>query len=352
MNLRSTQYMESFEAHWGVPGGIFQTIVGAQLKGMELPCPPQIRHELHLDEQGRVILCEIEAKDQTKPIIMLAHGMGGCSESGYMKRISTKLWMQGYGVFLVNHRGSGQGMGLSPRLWNGGASDDLAKMIDFVIQRNPDKFLVPIGFSLSGNILLKYLGEGLIIPSKVLGALAVNPPIDLRISSAIISRKWSCAVFNQYYMKLIRNQAMAIKKQFPDALSPLKNLKTIWDFDVSYTAPVGGFKDVNDYYDQCSSRYYLKRIEIPTSILCAEDDPFVPCKIFDQVEMSERVTLHKPKKGGHMGYIARHVTPHGDRRWMDYAILEWIRELCMQEKTPNQKSGVSKFVVQNAGDKS
>ena len=238
-------------------------------------------------------------------------------------------------MFLSNHRGSGPGMGLRSRLWNGGASDDLAKMIDFVIQRNPGKFLVPIGFSLSGNILLKYLGEGQIIPSKILGALAVNPPIDLRISSAIISRKWSCAVFNQYYMKLIRNQAIAITKQFPDALSPLKNLKTIWDFDVSYTAPSGGFKDVDDYYDSCSSMHYLKGIEISTSILCAEDDPFVPCKIFDQVEMSERVTLHKPKKGGHMGYIARHVTPHGDRRWMDYAILEWIRELCMQEKTPN-----------------
>ena len=333
--MRSTQYMESFEAHWGISGGIFQTIAGSQLRGMELPCPPRISHELHLDEQGRAVLYEIEAKDQTKPIILLAHGMGGCSESGYMKRISTKLWMRGYGVFLINHRGSGPGMGLSSRLWNGGASDDLAKMIDFVIQRNPGKFLVPIGFSLSGNILLKYLGEGQIIPSKILGALAVNPPIDLRISSAIISRKWSCAVFNQYYMKLIRNQAIAITKQFPDALSPLKNLKTIWDFDVSYTAPSGGFKDVDDYYDSCSSMHCLKGIEISTSILCAEDDPFVPCKIFDQVEMSERVTLHKPKKGGHMGYIARHVTPHGDRRWMDYAILEWIRELCMQEKTPN-----------------
>ena len=327
--------MESFEAHWGISGGIFQTIAGSQLRGMELPCPPRISHELHLDEQGRAVLYEIEAKDQTKPIILLAHGMGGCSESGYMKRISTKLWMRGYGVSLINHRGRGPGMGVSARRWNGGASDDLAKMIDFVIQRNPGKFLVPIGFSLSGNILLKYLGEGQIIPSKILGALAVNPPIDLRISSAIISRKWSCAVFNQYYMKLIRNQAIAITKQFPDALSPLKNLKTIWDFDVSYTAPSGGFKDVDDYYDSCSSMHCLKGIEISTSILCAEDDPFVPCKIFDQVEMSERVTLHKPKKGGHMGYIARHVTPHGDRRWMDYAILEWIRELCMQEKTPN-----------------
>ncbi|MBT3365883.1 MAG: alpha/beta fold hydrolase [Nitrospina sp.] len=319
--------MEAFEAHWGIPGGIVQTIVGSQLKGGQLPCPPRIMHELQLDEQAKIILYEIEPKDKTKPIILLAHGMGGCSESSYIRRISTKLWMRGYGVILINHQGCGPGMGLSPRLWNGGASDDLAKMIDFVIQQKPEKPLLPIGFSLSANVLLKYLGEGRTIPDNVLGALAVNPPVDLRVSSAIISRKWGCALFNQYYMRLIRNQAVALMKHFPSALSPLKNLKTIWDFDVSYTAPAGGFNDVDDYYDRCSSMHYLKGIGIPASILCAEDDPFIPSEVFGRVEMSNNVTLHKPEQGGHMGYISKYVTPHGDRRWMDYAVLEWIQQL-------------------------
>lgn len=327
MILKSAPFMESFEAHWGVPGGVAQTIIGSQLRSRVLPRPPRIRHELQLDEQGRAILYEIEAKDESRPIVLLAHGMGGCSESGYMTRISTKLWMQGYGVFLINQPGCGPGMGLSPRMWHGGSSDDLAKMIEFVLQRYPEKSLVPIGFSLSGNVLLKYLGEGRKIPEKISGALAVNPPVDLRIASAIISKKWSCALFNKYYMKLIRNQAVALVKQFPSALSPLKNLKTIWDFDVSYTAPAGGFKDVDDYYDRSSSRHYLQGIKTPTAILSAQDDPFIPGNLFDQIAMSEAVTLHKPEQGGHMGYIARHPTPHGDRRWMDYAVLEWIREL-------------------------
>ncbi|MBC8286621.1 MAG: alpha/beta fold hydrolase [Nitrospinae bacterium] len=318
--------MESFEAHWGVPGGIVQTIVGSQLRGKGLPCPPRIRHELHLGEQSRAVLYEIKRRDETMPIILLAHGMGGCSESGYIKRISTKLWMRGYGVFLINHLGCGPGMGLSPRLWNGGSSDDLAKMIDFVIQKYPGAILMPIGFSLSGNVLLKYLGEGRKISENISGALAVNPPVDLRVASAIISNKWSCALFNRYYMRLIRNQAVALAQQFPSAMSPLKNLKTIWDFDVSYTAPAGGFKDVDDYYDRSSSQHYLKGINIPTAILSAEDDPFVPGHLFDQAVMSEKVTLHQPKKGGHMGYISRHATSHGDRRWMDYAVLQWIQE--------------------------
>ena len=324
--MRSMQYMEAFEAHWGVPGGVVQTIVGSQFKGGELPCPPRIMHELHLDKQAKAILYEIEAKDTTKPIVLLAHGMGGCSESGYIKRIATKLWMRGFGVFLINQPGCGPGMGLSSRMWHGGSSDDLARMLEFVIQRNPEKSLLPVGFSLSGNVLLKYLGESRNIPDNVLGAFAVNPPVDLRIASEIISRKWSCAVFNKYYMKLIRNQAVALVDRFPSALSPLKNLKTIWDFDVSYTAPAGGFKDVDDYYDRCSSRHFLQEIKIPTTILSAHDDPFVPGKLFDQIAMSEKVILLKPEQGGHMGYISRHATPHGDRRWMDYAVLEWVAD--------------------------
>jgi hypothetical protein len=326
MSLKSVEHIESFEPHWGVPGGIAQTIVGSQPGRNGLPCPPRIRHELHWGEQGKSILYEIKADDGTLPIILLAHGMGGCSESAYIKRISTKLWMRGYGVFLINHRGCGPGMGLSPRLWNGGSSDDLAEIIDFVMQRYPDKTLLPIGFSLSGNVLLKYLGESRLVPYKVLGALAVNPPIDLRVASAIISRKWSCALFNRYYMKLIRNQVIALGRKFPDVLSPSINFKTIWDFDVTYTAPAGGYIDIDDYYDRCSSKYYLEGINIPTTILCAEDDPFVPGQLFDHLKKSERVTLLKPKRGGHMGYISRNVTPHGDRRWMDYAVLEWIKK--------------------------
>jgi uncharacterized protein len=326
-SLKTVDQIEPFEPHWGVPGGIAQTIVGSQLKSNGLPCPPRIRHELHLDGQGKSILYEIEPTDITRPIVLLAHGMGGCSESGYIKRISTKLWMRGYGVFLINQSGCGPGMGLSPRMWHGGSSDDLASMIDFVVQRYPDKKLLPVGFSLSGNVLLKYLGEGREVPDQVSGGLAVNPPIDLRVASAIISRKWSCALFNRYYMRLIRNQVVALEKNFPDVLSAPINLNTIWDFDVSYTAPAGGFIDVDDYYDRSSSKHYLKQIKTPTTILSAEDDPFVPGKDFDEVAMSEKVTLLKPKAGGHMGYISKNATPHGDRRWMDYAVLEWIGEL-------------------------
>jgi len=318
--------MNTFIPHPLLGGGIWQTIIGSQFSGRVKITPKKNSHTLPLDVDAKCILFEIEAADKNKPVILLTHGMGGCSESGYIKRIGGKLAAQGYGVFLVNQRGSGPGMGLSSSLWNGGSSQDLEKMVDFVLQRH--SYLLVIGFSLSGNILLKYLGEGRSIPSGLIGALAVNPPVDLRVASHIISTHPSCWLFNRYYMRLIGNQARALKKNFPNAMNPGVDLSSIWNFDASYTAPAAGYKDVDDYYDRCSSRHYLKNIETVTAILCSLDDPFVPPEVFENVSMNSNVSLYQPYGGGHMGYISKHLTPHGDRRWMDYALLEWIRGIC------------------------
>lgn len=304
-------------------GGILQTIFGSQFPGKPKFPPEKLSHTIDLELDAQSISFEIEAKDKGKPTVLLAHGMGGCSESGYIKRIAAKLGLQGYGVLLINQRGSGPGMGLSSSLWNGGSSEDLARMIDYFSQRHPHLLL--IGFSLSGNILLKYLGEGRSMPPGLIGAMAVNPPVDLRVASHIISTHRSCWLFNRYYMRLIGNQIRALKKNFPNAIDP--DLSTIWNFDASYTAPAGGFQNLDDYYDRCSSKHYLKNIETETSILCSRDDPFVPPEVFNDSLKSRTVSIYQPKGGGHMGYISRNKTPHGDRRWMDFVILEWIREM-------------------------
>jgi len=126
-------------------------------------------------------------------------------------------------------------------------------------------------------------------------------------------------------MRLIGNQVRALKKNFSTAIDP--DLSTIWNFDASYTAPVGGYKDVDDYYDQCSGKHYLKNIETSTSILCSLDDPFVPPEVFKNASMNSHVSIYQPQGGGHMGYISRYQTPYGDRRWMDFVVLEWVREM-------------------------
>jgi len=227
---------------------------------------------------------------------------------------------------MMNHRGSGLGMGLSKYLWNGGVSDDLEKIIDYILGLYPKKFIDVVGFSLSGNILLKYLGEKKSEPAKIRKALAVNPPIDLKRASLILSKTKKGRLFNNYFMKSIHLQGKALADSFPGVLAPSGNEKTILDFDIHYTAPAAKFNDVNDYYSNCSAKNYLKDIAVPTTILSALDDPFVESDIFKSVHMSSAIDINSPGQGGHMGYISSDLTPWGDCRWMDFIVVDWAGE--------------------------
>lgn len=313
-----------FDSHPLINGGIAQTIVGSQCTG-KTDLPERKIHKVTLGSRSVLMVMELPAKSEGHPIVLMAHGMGGCSESGYMKRIARKLWDSGFGVFMMNQRGSGPGIGMSDSLWNGGCSEDLEKMIDYIIKLYPDQRLLVVGFSLSGNILLKYLGEGRKIPSQVSGAFAVNPPVDLKIASERISHGKMASIFNWYYMDKINNQAEALVECFPDAFHPPLDLNTIYKFDVAYTAPSAGFKDVEEYYQKSSSSQFLEFIKVPTTILCSQDDPFIPAQVFQNTRMSLAIFYYSAPKGGHMGYISKRNTPLGDRRWMDYVIVDWAQ---------------------------
>ena len=315
--------LTSFKPSPLIRGSLLQTIIGSRM-GNSFRTPEQQCHQLRLGSQSVLMIFEYPPDEDYKPIVILAHGMGGCSDSGYIRRVGACLASKGYGVILMNHRGSGIGMGLSDTLWNGGSSEDLGAVIEFVLTIRPHHPILVIGFSLSGNILLKYLGEKRIIPSYLSRALAVNPPVDLRTTSFMISNSRINRIFNNYYMGLIRNQAQALTECFPDAIHPPLDADTIWDFDVAYTAPAGGYRDVEYYYYKCSANQYLNEIRIPTTILTSNDDPFVPLKAFREYPSSEYVELVVTQGGGHMGYISRSYATLPDKRWMDHFILNWV----------------------------
>ena len=111
---------------------------------------------------------------------------------------------------------------------------------------------------------------------------------------------------------------------FPDAFIPPKK-STILEFDDVYTAPVAGYKNSDDYYSTCSAKNFLEDIVVPTTILCAMDDPIVEPTIFKSVRMSSAIELNTPENGGHMGYFSRKPTPWGDYRWMDFLVVDWMK---------------------------
>ena len=179
---------------------------------------------------------------------------------------------------------------------------------------------------MSGNILLKYLGEKRMRPKKIRRAFAVNPPIDLKRASYILSKTKEGFLFNNYYMRQIHLQIEAMAECFPNTFIPFVKSKTILEFDEAYTAPVAGYKDADDYYSKCSAKNYLEDITVPTTILYAMDDPFVEASIFKSIRMSSAIELNTPEWGGHMGYFSRGLTPWGDHRWMDFMVVDWAED--------------------------
>ena len=314
----------SFESKILFRNEYVQTILGSMVSG-NTSLPERKVHKIIIGHNVTLMLLELPSINPEATVILLIHGMGGCSEASYMRRIARKLWIRGFTVFMMNQRGSGLGMGLSEQLWNGGSTDDLDMVLNYIIKIYPDRFIDIVGFSLSGNILLKYLGEKKNKTMEIRKAIAVNPPIDLKRASYFLSKTNWGRVFNNYYMRQINMQVEAMAECFPDAFIP-PNKNTILEFDEVYTAPVAGYKNVNDYYSMCSAKNFLEDINVPTTILCAMDDPFVDPSIFKSVRMSSAIELNTPENGGHMGYLSKKPTPWGDYRWMDFMVVDWVND--------------------------
>ena len=117
-------------------------------------------------------------------------------------------------------------------------------------------------------------------------------------------------------------QMDAMSECFSDTFTPSDKSKTILEFDEAYTAPLAGYKNADDYYASCSSKNFLEDIAVPTTILCATDDPFIEPSIFKSVRMSRAIELNMPENGGHMGYLSSKTTPWGDNMWMDFILVD------------------------------
>jgi predicted alpha/beta-fold hydrolase len=272
--------------------------------------------------------------------VLLSHGLCGCHRSPLLVRLTQKLTQRGARVFRMDLRGCGAGFTLAKQPYHAGRSDDLAAAIDAVLGwcriGSPDVLpmtgqpkptpLALFGVSLSGNILLKYLGTNpAAIPAQVDRALAVNPPIDLARSVQALSKplnRW----YDRYFARILVDQAIRYRGQWPDMpaafTGPLP--RTLAEFDDRFTAPSNGFLSGADYYAQCSAGPLLQRIALPTRIITAKDDPLVPYESFEPYldEFPETVKLTSVKHGGHVGYRARPgIDP--DVHWLEWRVVEW-----------------------------
>jgi predicted alpha/beta-fold hydrolase len=313
-----------FRQHWGLSGPHRQTVIGALLPSRYKPAHTR-RHIVTLEDDEQLYLFENGPSNSGTVPIVLVHGLGGTYQSGYLVRISAKLAQRGMQIFRVNLRGCAEGVQLAQKTAHAGCIHDLANALEWIQQHSNGLAPAIAGFSLGGNILLKLLTQLQQFPGlQISRAVAVAPPVDLDASCQAITKQHR-GFYDRSFLRSLRKDLKARAKVYPDCpyarLNPFP--RTLREFDDRFTAPLNGFQGARDYYQKSSSKDQLDQITTVTSILIADDDPVVPAGIFEDVELSASTTLLRTRHGGHLGYLSNRL-PEGDRRWMDWKVIELL----------------------------
>lgn len=247
------------------------------------------------------------------PLVLVLHGLTGSSSSPYVKGLQQALQQRGWASVAVNWRGCSGEPNLLPRSYHSGASEDLAEVLSHLRAQRPLAPLYAVGYSLGGNILLKYLGESG-SASQLQAAVAVSVPFRLDECADRIGLGFS-RVYQAHFMRAMLAYVKDKQRHFQhlghqenlatlERLGELRNLRNFWDFDGRVTAPLNGFQDAHDYYRRSSSRYFLGDNRTPTLIIQSNDDPFVFTHSLPRAnELAPLTHLELHSRGGHVGFV-------------------------------------------------
>lgn len=246
-------------------------------------------------------------KTGNKKLVLLLHGLESTSEKFYMKHTADFLSNQGYDIAAMNYRGCSGEPNIFYKSYHSGSSSDVADVITHLNSTTQYDKLYIVGFSLGGNILLKYLAEYVEqIPTNFTKGVAISSPIDLEGVSFQLSSTFG-GIYQKYFIKKLNNKLHQKANLFPNHVSieEIEQLDTLLKFDNYYTAPVNGFKNANDYYQKCSAKPLLPLVQHQVLLINALDDPFLPesCYPFDILKTHKCIDFETPKTGGHLGFI-------------------------------------------------
>jgi len=292
----------------GFAGPHAQTLVGRALRSRELPPLPRERWELP-DGDFLDLDFSAEARDETRPLVLVLHGLEGGSRRNYCLESYRALARRGVASAGLNFRSCSGEMNRTARAYHSGETDDLRLVVARLRDRWPGRPLGLLGFSLGGNVLLKALGEGL---PGVDAAAAVSVPYDLLAGSRHLeSTPLGRALYTRYFMRSlqrkVRLKAELVRQHVP--LEPVLRARTLSEFDAALTAPLHGFDGAEDYYRRSSSASWLPQIAVPTLLLHSLDDPFLPPEALPRAAMQANPMLTPvlTRRGGHVGFLSGSV---------------------------------------------
>ena len=309
-----------FKPAWWLPGTHAQTLwPGIMRRPVEIELTTE---RLTLPDGDFIDLAW--TKGNSDKIVVVLHGLEGSIDSSYTRGILVAIDKKGWRGVLMHFRGCSGYYNLKDRSYHSGETGDLRYLIETLRERHPQSSLCAVGYSLGGNVLLKYLGEYQ-DNSHLKAATTISVPYLLSNSAAKLEKGFSRIYQRHLVNRLINKTSNKFKnRQAPFNMADLKQWNTFQLFDHHITAPLHGFKGSTDYYEQSSSRQYIKQITTPTLLIHSRDDPFMTKDaIPNQDELSESVTLELSNHGGHVGFISGN-TPWNTKYWLEQRIPEFL----------------------------
>lgn len=317
----------AYKAPAWLPGGHAQSIYPLFIK----PLPFPYRRERWETPDGDFIDLDWNdgpeaAEPPAAPLVALFHGLEGSSNSHYALSLMGALKAVGWRGVVVHFRGCSGEANRLPRAYHSGDSAEL----DWILRRlgsaqggNP---LHAVGVSLGGNVLLKWLGErGESARAVLAGAVAVSAPHDLAVCGYNLARGFN-RVYTRYFLSTLKPGAAARLKRFPGLFDAkrLGGVRTVFDFDELVTAPLHGFAGADDYWRRASCKPWLREIRVPTLVLNARNDPFLPAHALPRADqVSSEVKLEFPQQGGHVGFVSGSFP--GTLDWLPQRVLRFLR---------------------------
>lgn len=308
MNLADLEIPKITSPLWA-KGGHLQTLWGHYLGSSKISEKSRLFSIMTSD--GDELVCEEYQRDSSV-ILVLLHGLSGDSSADYMQITGREFLKENLHLVLMNHRGAGAWGGKAKKIYHSGRADDLSLVLKHLRKTYPDKKIITVGYSMSGNIVaLNAAGfRSDYLPDM---AIAFNAPIDLSVCSYALTSGFN-RVYDLRFVHRLRS-TIESKSDFNQNITQrISPWATVRDFDEIVTAPISGFKNRDDYYTTCSAKNYLNNLVVPLWMITSADDPFVPLETYQSLSLPKDVKLSIASSGGHLGYL--HIGEHGVRRWL------------------------------------
>jgi len=325
---RPSEY--TYTPAWWVPGAHLRTLWGKFVRRIAL----ETRSERWETPDGDELeLRRVDALPDSSPLapkLLVLHGLEGTVRSHYLLGALAGAKQRGWPADALIFRTCNGEVTRSRRLYHSGETTDLSFVVDRLVREHPGQPLVLAGFSLGGNVLLKWLGEhGDRLPPEIRGAVAVSVPFDLERGSRFIEGGFA-RVYTKHFLRTLKAKARAKLVRDPGLFDAgrLDRARTLYEFDDAVTAPVHGFDDAHHYYSSSSSLGFLDSIRRPTLLLSAYDDPFLPPEVLDEVRgiaaSNPFLTAEFHERGGHVGFIAG-SSPFAPRYYAEERIFDFLQ---------------------------